>query len=111
MKAEIKDKWVKALRSKKYKQAEGALREGTSHFCCLGVLCDIYRKETGVGKWEAYTEGPRDFITPSKNCEGFPSKPIYEWAGLHHSTGKRLATMNDHGATFEEIANHIEKKL
>ena len=45
-------KWVDALRSGEYKQTRGALRgddEGNEpKFCCLGVACDLYAKETNV---------------------------------------------------------------
>ena len=49
----IRDKWVAALRSGKYKQGRGALRvaggsynheapeSNEDRFCCLGVLCDV----------------------------------------------------------------------
>ena len=40
MKAEFKKKWIKALRSGKYRRAQGQLRKGRG-FCCLGVLCHI----------------------------------------------------------------------
>jgi hypothetical protein len=40
MNAEIKQKWVAALRSGNYKQTKVCLhnKEG---YCCLGVLCDV----------------------------------------------------------------------
>lgn len=45
MKPDIKAKWVAALRSGKYQQGTRELRPTDDHFCCLGVLCDIYNKE------------------------------------------------------------------
>lgn len=44
-------KLVEALRSGEYEQAHDRLRRD-DRFCCLGVACDIYRKETGNGYWE-----------------------------------------------------------
>jgi hypothetical protein len=41
MKSELKQQWVTALRSGKYKQGEGALRDQNDQHCCLGVLCDL----------------------------------------------------------------------
>lgn len=44
MDAELKTKWVEALRSGKYKQGEGYLSRvdnGAEKFCCLGVVFDI----------------------------------------------------------------------
>lgn len=37
----IKARWIKALRSRKYQQAQGRLREMDIGYCCLGVLCDV----------------------------------------------------------------------
>jgi len=50
---------VKALRSGKYRQTQNTLRTEKDgdraklgdKFCCLGVACDVYRKEVG-GKWK-----------------------------------------------------------
>ena len=44
-----------ALRSGKYRQTRGRLRDSKG-FCCLGVACEI----SGVGKWngdEGYNDG------------------------------------------------------
>lgn len=43
-------KLIEALKSKKYKQGDGQLRQGNK-FCCLGVACDIYHNDTGKGEW------------------------------------------------------------
>ena len=36
----VKQMWIDALRSGKYKQGTGHLRVG-DQYCCLGVLCDL----------------------------------------------------------------------
>ena len=41
MNQEIKQKWLEALRSGKYKQGRLGLRNKQNEFCCLGVLCDV----------------------------------------------------------------------
>jgi len=41
-------KWVDALRSGKYAQTTGTLRDQHG-FCCLGVACDV----SGKGEWAA----------------------------------------------------------
>lgn len=124
----IKQKWVEALRSGKYKQSIGALRKDNK-YCCLGVLCDLYRKEKGEGRWKIWKEdglmaefhdavGKTDFmgLTPH----------VAEWAGLPLSpyipknrklvfVSKKstpyLSEINDSGATFSEIADLIDKNL
>ena len=40
MKAELKQKWVDALRSGDYEQGKGALL-ASGKYCCLGVLCEV----------------------------------------------------------------------
>lgn len=40
MKADLKAKWLEALRSGKYEQGRGALLDG-GKYCCLGVLCEV----------------------------------------------------------------------
>lgn len=48
MKKDIAKKWVKALRSGKYKQGKHALKTETKHgtqHCCLGVLCELYQQD------------------------------------------------------------------
>lgn len=40
---EIKDKWLKALKSGEYEQFNGQLRNPENHkqCCCIGVLCNV----------------------------------------------------------------------
>lgn len=45
MKPEYKKRWLEALRSDKYEQGTGVLRTSSDEFCCLGVLCDIVKKD------------------------------------------------------------------
>ena len=106
MKEEIKDRWVEALRSGKYKQGKRALKQG-ENFCCLGVLCDITKDEIGM-EWIHDPGG--DFM------DGYPSLPppsVRDYAGLHmgNPTIERtsLALMNDTGVEFSVIADLIEK--
>lgn len=75
MNQEVKKKWLEALRSGQYRQAQEALRvdsispdgEGCiSSFCCLGVLCDLYAKEQPqYARWNAeefcYTQEEENF--------------------------------------------------
>ncbi len=124
MNAEVKKKWVAALKSREYTQAQKRLREpDTSSYCCLGVLCDLYLKETGEGKWglDGY------FEVNGVSDRGVPPPAVWEWAGLPDSnpnvdlssydldltTGytESLANGNDAGLTFAQIADVIEAQL
>ena len=41
MDAELKAKWIAALRSGEYKQGREQLNASNRAFCCLGVLCEV----------------------------------------------------------------------
>lgn len=114
MPAEMKAKWLEALRSGKYKQGKGYLETKEGSFCCLGVLQKV-------------TEG---------RCENYsaPSPEWYEKQGIHvdqtdgcinDEIETKLMGMNDGLDTlknntfgleereysFPEIADFIEKHV
>lgn len=127
-------KWVTALRSDKYKQGRSALRRGRydSGFCCLGVACDVYHLETGLGGW--YFDGEADswnFRSPNDRSNQVMPEDVGKWLGLDlspyvHSlpgdavvlshtrdTGNdiiSLAELNDAYVGFHEIAGRIERE-
>ena len=102
---EWRRKWVEALRSGKYRQTTGVLRDRDG-FCCLGVLCDIAEK----GKWEQddgewYHQGYTDVLP----------KPVQQLVGLRNQTGRisrraghNLSEMNDIECSFAWLADLIE---
>lgn len=121
MKPEIKEKWVKALRSGKYVQGYGRLRTENDQFCCLGVLCDLAAKE-GVGKWDGHRGEPG--FTDDNGDSSETKLPLFvkDWAGLDSSNpsvrlngstwSQSLATVNDTlTGSFEKIADLIETQL
>lgn len=106
MKKAIKKKWLKALRSGKYKQTEDKLKDKKG-FCCLGVLCDIHRKENKK-RWLHNSYYDEDLTLPEEivSWSGLPSyNPIIDYRS------NTLADLNDEGKTFEEIADVIEKQF
>lgn len=113
MNVEVKEAWVAALRSGKYKQGGGALRKDDA-FCCLGVLCDI----SGLGSWNGGTYEPMGDHRADSSCIYLP-REVVEWAGVSSwnpallKGGERitLASMNDGGSTFGQIADTIERDL
>mgnify|MGYP007046850129 CR=1 FL=1 len=69
MKKDIAKKWVKALRSGKFKQGQGTLKqydsEGNIKHCCLGVLCELYNETMKKNKKKTLPEkfdNDRDFF-------------------------------------------------
>lgn len=107
MEKEIAKDCVKALRSGKYKQAKGMLKSNLGGYCCLGVLCDI----SGLGEWKDDGYFENNSLLPDE---------VKEWSGVSSYRGffsvdssgnpnSNLASKNDDGSTFEEIAKIIEK--
>ena len=126
MKADIKQKWVAALRSGEYEQTDAVLRLD-SHYCCLGVLCDLYSKETSI-PWEP----DYGLQFTMHGLSGVLSHEVRRWAELPHENGafvaisKRydegedttvwhsvsLTELNDNWMyDFHQIADVIEQQL
>jgi hypothetical protein len=117
MNKEIKERWLTALRSGEYNQTDGFLKNGNA-FCCLGVLCDLHRKETLDTAWQKQCDGEYDYLGQTE----LPPACVYEWAelpnvrtiqtdpGLANSVD-RLVLANDEGESFDQIADMIEEEL
>lgn len=89
-------KWLEALRSGKYPQGRSRLH-GHGGYCCLGVLCDI----VDPSKWKDL-EYDGDV--------SLPPKYIMDMAGLKIDDVKYLASKNDYGVPFKDIADIIEAR-
>lgn len=135
MNSQIKQQWVAALRSGKYSQDTGVLRS-TEGYCCLGVLCDLYAQEHNE-QWDVHRynsnlgesynipenevseiNGSDEFLFGNE-LEHLPDT-VKIWAGLNSPNpcvrsdgddhgGHCLSEMNDNGASFDFIADLIEK--
>lgn len=115
--------WTAALRSDDYEQGKDYLQcDGL--FCCLGVLCDLHAKETGIS-WDAPglydIPGPENGGVYSKYLEAYEFLPqeVIEWAGLTSSNpsviydGRQqsLSELNDDDKPFNLIADLIDQQL
>ena len=131
MNPEIKAMWLDALRSGKYKQAQGVLHlinENEPSYCCLGVLCDLAIKN-GVKldiEHDRKTETLSSVVSYDGMMDMLP-KAVMEWSGLETNNGTfteefddgpyglprlaelSLAEENDNGTSFEHLANIIEQ--
>ena len=112
MNEQVKENWLSALRSGDYKQTQLKLHTDDG-FCCLGVLCDLYGKENNV-EWNLANNG-HNYEFQDKESH-LPSS-VMEWAGVEGQNPdidngtETLATLNDTGCTFEEIADIIQEHL
>lgn len=123
MKAEIKSKWLAALRSGEYAQTSQVLsrvEDGKRSYCCLGVLCEVMgAKRDGNYKLPGdnqkhHSHGPDapgngEFYTfgGERDC-GFPPKAILREADVSQDFCEMLADGNDTGLPFSAIADTIE---
>lgn len=132
MKKNVAKKWIKALRSGKYKQCKSTLKtynsKGQPQHCCLGVLCELYNQDMKKNKKKTLSEktlhhpnhlyGVAEF---NSNRDHLPKK-VVDWAGMNDNVGgfgdksnynrwNCLSDLNDNGKTFKTIANIIEKNM
>ncbi len=111
MNPRVKELWVTALRSDRYQQGRGHLKS-LNKYCCLGVLCDLHRKEFG-GEWDRDRYKGEYDVLPTD---------VRGWAEIERASpvigrdtiGLPVSAVqaNDlNGNTFLEIADMIEKNL
>lgn len=109
-------RWVRALRSGKYKQTASYLRRrdnGKVGHCCLGVLCDLvdpngWKEKDGIFRHSK--QGPNKLagLGPGLGPE-YPNRAVLRAVGLGPDEAETLATMNDDGDSFKKIARKIEQ--
>jgi hypothetical protein len=119
MKAELKQKWLEALRSGKYKQGQAVLRTSADRFCCLGVLCDIVDPsgwgdvrvvETSLGGRDLDIEA-RPYRHGELSSDISLPTSVRALACLEFPDINAVITMNDSGKDFLDIACHIEANV
>lgn len=108
MNPEIKQKWLDALTNGTYKQGRKALRI-KDEYCCLGVLCDLYVKET-KSEWKIENPISEEYSICNERM-GLPAEVIL-WAELNSSAPyfgtENLIYLNDTmRKSFLEIAEVI----
>ena len=132
MKIEIAKKWVRALRSGKYKQGTGVLEhvdnKGKSSFCCLGVLCKITKAPRKVQSIAAVPVPYKEVLYGNFNKNDDDDSTVLpisvkKKVGMHSVEGKLrlgpgkskatdLTILNDDKKyTFDEIADCIDAMI
>lgn len=110
----LKEKWVAALRSGKYRQGHRVLNDSvTKEYCCLGVLCEV----VGIEKKQVTQQGIIYYFPPNEYersaLDGWHISTIPNNAfGITKVQKYILINMNDrHKKSFEDIAKWIEENL
>lgn len=99
MKRKIRNKWLEALRSGRYKQGRKFLRNNDC-YCCMGVLCDVIDPT----KWEAFGR--------YNGLNSYLSITLLAKIGLNSDQQGFLIHKNDMlGWSFEKIADYIEQEI
>lgn len=100
MKAELRNRWLAALRSGNYEQGTRYLCMG-NRYCCLGVLAEIDGKLVHGG-----------FLADDYEHISILPKEYQEEINLEVADARALMTMNDQGnKSFLEIADWIEANI
>lgn len=129
MNAELKAKWLEALRSGKYQQTDRALRDNNG-YCCLGVLCEVAglrseKMSDGDGRYKFFYE-PDPYVDYSgeyahQNLTMLPNA-FAQSIDMDSRIESNVAEMNDGNGmygdddyierkTFAEIADYLEQNL
>jgi len=116
MREDIAKIWVKELRSGKYKQGGDYLCRDDK-YCCLGVLCDIFKKTVKTPEFSRSktSAGGSEITYFGGNFDVLPVE-VMEWAGILTPSGTysdtgythSLSELNDGGHSFDELADIIE---
>jgi hypothetical protein len=132
MDADLKAKWVEALRSGEFKQAQGTLHDAKhDSYCCLGVLCKVAGAEWG--ECEKEVEGDDGYYiktfshVPVKDGQllgNTDDEELEKWAckkfgipdqvvliAMNDGLGKEGQEHYQPAKTFSEIADYIEKNF
>lgn len=106
---EFAQKWIKALRSGKFKQGSGYLKDEINCYCCLGVACHIISPKARITK-KFYIDS--DSLSKNTNVSKqlFKKMPeLLRGTDVENSFVYNVSEMNDAGMSFNEIADWIEE--
>lgn len=112
MQKELKNKWISALRSGRYRQGDTYLRSDSNDYCCLGVLlcASGFRwKRSDVG---GYLNGKHDDSHGGSDNHTELTAAQLKRFGISGAQMETLMCMNDNSKkSFKEIADYIEREL
>ena len=114
MNSRVKKLWTDALRSGEFVQGKGQLLRNDK-WCCLGVLCELFRRDTCKGEWVEISAGHEFVVTRTSGATSafVLPYPVQDWAGLTaelpDTPEGNLSCLNDTSIPFPKIADVIDK--
>jgi hypothetical protein len=119
MNLHAREQLIQALRSGEFLKRKTLLRsrdaQGNLLHSTLGILCELYRRETGLGAWvyEAHFEADAwthdtESCSTGRKLFTVPSRHVYAWAGIDNHDFRNIDNMNDTlDLSFEQIAEQL----
>ncbi len=101
MDTNLKSKWIDALRSGEFKQAQGSLKHDDG-YCCLGVLCVLKGMEF---------DAQDQIISSDWNGSYAAILPDLSKQEIEDLWPRNDGAMGQHQHSFAEMADYIEKTV
>lgn len=116
MNPELKQKWIEALESGKYKKGKAKLRRVDGSYCCLGVLCEVANPDADPkALWRPIAENSDAacayyHASQLAATEYIPNDDAAKWFGdsLGEDTQESLARINDNNEDFKQVIKYIK---
>ena len=106
----LQREWVEALESGKYKQGDQYLCVG-DRYCCLGVACELAGVEKtvihGITRFDGWSTVLPNDVMREYGFKGDTGPNGEYFKGDTGEEYRSLASMNDNGMTFQEIADAV----
>ncbi len=111
MNSEIKLRWIADLRNPDAVQIKNGLGKPDGSRCCLGVLSDLAVHDKVIDPPSTAENFDGEDELAYDGYTGYAPNSVTDWADLDPFEAKTLASMNDDGYTFPQIADYIEENL
>lgn len=117
----VRDLWADALEGGEFQRGVGALatlRSDDSEarcYCCLGVLTELYHRDTGLGRWVSRNDSSVILEFHDTDEDGQPggrgtvylTPAVRRWAGLNRSN----PVLDPEGDVDPEDADAVQRLL
>lgn len=113
MKKAIRDRWVKALRSGKFRRGRGQLQPTANTYCCLGVLCKVAKisYERGAHGLALSDSKKLGFQIGDLNALVSLNDGVFDTSNVRYYGLPPRGYRWGRGASFRVIADWIEEHL